>query len=77
MQQKRSSWPAIVIVVIAILTLYVGSYFALSDKASISFSGPPTSLRVCRYQWMMKAYQPLTAIEGRLTGEEIELIYLW
>lgn len=78
---NRKRWRALVVMGICILiTLtisYPASYFVLSKRDEVAYirapTEPPLRFRYCRYNWAMSVYQPLAKVEGKLTGEDVQL----
>lgn len=78
---SKSRWFGISIIVFAILAVYVGGYFVLTEKSmSLGMGASPSAERFIRYDWMpdwlIYLYRPLIAIEENLTGETIHEAYL-
>lgn len=75
---------AISIIILVILLVYVGSYLKLTRKTRSSLGAPGSPpIIICyvvNYPWMpswaIQLYRPLIAIEGMVTGERMEAVYL-
>ena len=72
-REPKSHWlPIACTVIVVLVAIYVGGYFALCTEYIRLRDGSGTWVRVYRPIWQADIYRPLTFIESAITGENIE-----
>lgn len=79
-ERKKSNWPLIAALMLAVLLLpaaaYFGGYFALGGIGTLSTGSATYMCRVFPAQWQADVFRPAAKVESFFTGQEVKTVYI-
>jgi hypothetical protein len=79
-ERKKSNWPMIAALLLAVLLLpvaaYFGGYFALGGIGTLTTGHATCMCRAYPAQWQADIFRPAAKVESFFTGQEVKTAYI-